>query len=89
MATSFRLSSEHMKRLEFLAIRLGVSKAQVIKKSIDKLYEAEIRHSKRTMLDRLSECEFEPVDARLEFDASDEEAQRKIMREKISQKRRS
>ncbi len=89
MATSFRLSSEHMKRLEFLATRLGLSKAQVVKESIDKLYEEEIKRSKRTMLDRLSECEFEPIDARLEFDASDEEAQRKIMREKVSKKRRS
>lgn len=78
-----------MKRLEFLATRLGLSRAQVVKKSIDMLYEEEIKHSKRTVMDRLSECEFEPVDVRLDFDACDEDAQRKIVRAKISQKRRS
>ena len=88
MATSFRLPEEHMRRLKSLAKRLGVSKAQVVKQAIDKYYEEQIEKSTRSALDRLIESGFEPVNEELPFSAADEVAQREIIREKLSKKRR-
>jgi predicted DNA-binding protein len=88
MATSFRLSSEHMKRLEYLSNRLGKSKAQVVKEAIDKLYDEHSQRSKRSALDRLLEGGFQPLTVKLDFEARDVAAQRRVIRAKISEKSR-
>jgi len=77
-----------MKRLEYLATRLNTSKAQVIKQAIDKLYEEESKRSKKSALDILSENNFEPLEIEPLVNAHDEEAQRNLIREKLSKKNR-
>jgi predicted DNA-binding protein len=89
MATSFRLPAEHLRRLEYLANRLGKSKAQVVKEAIDLLYERHCQSSKRSALDRLIEGGFQPAAIDLGFDAADKAAQRKVIRAKIAPKGRN
>lgn len=87
MATSFRLPEEQTRRLNRLAKRLGISKAQVVKLAIDKYYELEIGSSKRTAFDRLAESGFQPISSELGFSSEDETAQREIIRAKLASKR--
>lgn len=86
MGTWVRLSDEHMKRLSFLANRLGKSESQIVEDAIDRLYEEESRCSKRSMLDRLTENNFEALDLSDVVDASDAPTQKSILREVISRK---
>jgi hypothetical protein len=89
MATSFRLPPEQMTRLTLLAKTMGTSKAQVVKQAIDRLYEEQSRRSKRSLLDRLLEGGFEPLAINVPQDlSSNEEKQRRIIREKLAKKNR-
>jgi hypothetical protein len=89
MPTSFRLPDEHIKRLTYLAERLGTSRAQVVKEAINMLYEEHIRKSGRTALDRLLDSGFEPLDIDLNNITTDKNRQRQVIRERLSKKNRS
>jgi len=88
MATSFRLNPEHIQKLQYLADRLGKSKAQVVKEAIEMFYDQQAQRSKRSALDLLTDSDFTALDERLECDAADEDGQRRIIRAKISKKNR-
>lgn len=88
MATSFRLPPEQMKRLNFLAAKLGESKAQIVKQALDKFYEEHMRKSKRSVLDKLLEGGFKPLSLDLGDLSRNEEKQRQAIRERLSKKHR-
>ncbi|MBX9573859.1 MAG: ribbon-helix-helix domain-containing protein [Candidatus Obscuribacterales bacterium] len=86
MATSFRIPPDQMKKLEQLANALEISKAQVVKDAIDMLYESKMKQSKKSKWDALVEGGFEPISMDLGFEASDIDAQRRIIHERVSKK---
>ena len=88
MATSFRLPPEQMKRLNYLAAKLGESKAQVVKEALDRFYEEHVNKSKDSVLDRLKEGGFESLSLDLGDLASNEKKQRQVIREKLKKRNR-
>jgi predicted DNA-binding protein len=90
MATSFRLPPQQMSRLEYLAKRLGISKAQVVKRALDKYYEDQMETSRRSALDKLMDGgDYSPMPFGTGDLAGDELKQRRIIRAKLAKKGRN
>ena len=89
MATSFRLPAEHMGRLNYLAKRLGKSKAQVVRQAIEQYYDEHMQKSQRSALDNLLEGGFQPIPIDLGDLADNEVKQRQVIRAKLTKKSRN
>ena len=75
--------------MNYLSSCLGKSKAQVLREAVEKLYAQQTQQSTRTVLDRLMEARFKPLNAPLGFNAGDKAARQKLINAKVSKKGRN